>query len=153
MQRRRPRRGDWVCSIATISVARRWMRASAISAEPAGLAHSLRRKRTVGKPPPCRKIVQLNAQLDVPFSLLNQRFSFNTQYLRQMSNTPLTPQDQFAIGNRWSVRGFDGQRTLNADEGWYIRNDIGWPRRCRRRNSIWRWIMAKSADAIAGRII
>lgn len=72
------------------------------------------------------RIVQLNARLAVPFSLLNQRFSFTTQYLRQMSNTPLTPQDQFAIGNRWSVRGFDGQRTLNADEGWYLRNDIGW---------------------------
>ncbi|WP_243078111.1 ShlB/FhaC/HecB family hemolysin secretion/activation protein [Pantoea sp. MQR6] len=72
------------------------------------------------------KIVQLNAQLAVPFSLLSQRFSFNTQYLRQMSNTPLTPQDQFALGNRWSVRGFDGQRTLNADEGWTLRNDIGW---------------------------
>lgn len=43
------------------------------------------------------------------------------------SNTlRLTPQDQFAIGNRWTVRGFDGERTLNADRGWFVRNDIAW---------------------------
>ena len=48
------------------------------------------------------------------------------QYQRQFSNTPLTPQDQFAIGNRWTVRGFDGERTLNADRGWFVRNDIAW---------------------------
>ncbi|MFP1452855.1 ShlB/FhaC/HecB family hemolysin secretion/activation protein [Escherichia coli] len=39
---------------------------------------------------------------------------------------PLTPQEQFAIGNRWTVRGFDGERTLNASNGWYIRNDLTW---------------------------
>lgn len=47
-------------------------------------------------------------------------------YQRQLSNTPLTPQEQFAIGNRWTVRGFDGERTLNASNGWYIRNDLAW---------------------------
>lgn len=64
------------------------------------------------------KIILLNAQLAVPFSLLNQRFSLNSQYLLQMSNTPLTSQDQFAIDNRRSVRGFDDQRTLKANEVW-----------------------------------
>jgi hemolysin activation/secretion protein len=24
------------------------------------------------------------------------------------------------------VRGFDGERTLNADDGWYVRNDLAW---------------------------
>ncbi|MDY1038624.1 ShlB/FhaC/HecB family hemolysin secretion/activation protein [Lelliottia sp. CFBP8978] len=72
------------------------------------------------------KIIQLNAQLDLPFEIGSQNFRYNVQYLRQMSNTPLTPQDQFAIGNRWSVRGFDGERTLNASHGWYVRNDLGW---------------------------
>ena len=31
------------------------------------------------------KIIQFNAQLAVPFSLLKQKFSFNSQYLRQMA--------------------------------------------------------------------
>ncbi|PLY43892.1 ShlB/FhaC/HecB family hemolysin secretion/activation protein [Lelliottia sp. F153] len=72
------------------------------------------------------KILQLNAQLDLPFEIGSQHFRYNVQYLRQISNTPLTPQDQFAIGNRWTVRGFDGERTLNASHGWYVRNDLGW---------------------------
>lgn len=72
------------------------------------------------------KILQFNAGLDVPFDIGSQSFRYNVQYLRQMSNTPLTPQDQFAIGNRWTVRGFDGERTLNASRGWYVRNDLAW---------------------------
>ncbi len=72
------------------------------------------------------KILQFNAQLNVPFEIGGQNFRYNVQYQRQMSSTPLTPQDQFAIGNRWTVRGFDGERTLNASHGWYVRNDIAW---------------------------
>ncbi|EPW5279692.1 ShlB/FhaC/HecB family hemolysin secretion/activation protein [Yersinia enterocolitica] len=72
------------------------------------------------------KILRLNAQLDIPFSVSAQNFHYNLQYQRQSTNTPLTPQDQFSIGSRWSVRGFDGERTLNADRGWMVRNDLGW---------------------------
>ncbi|AOF17110.1 TPA: ShlB/FhaC/HecB family hemolysin secretion/activation protein [Yersinia enterocolitica] len=72
------------------------------------------------------KILRLNAQLDVPFALATQQFHYNLQYQRQSTNTPLTPQDQFSIGGRWTVRGFDGERTLNADRGWTVRNDLGW---------------------------
>ncbi|QAX81204.1 ShlB/FhaC/HecB family hemolysin secretion/activation protein [Yersinia hibernica] len=72
------------------------------------------------------KILRLNAQLDIPFTIQQQNFHYNLQYQRQSTNTPLTPQDQFAIGGRWSVRGFDGERTLNADRGWTVRNDLGW---------------------------
>ncbi|WMY74492.1 ShlB/FhaC/HecB family hemolysin secretion/activation protein [Buttiauxella selenatireducens] len=72
------------------------------------------------------KIIQLNAQLDAPFVLAAQNFRYNVQYLRQMSNTPLTPQDQFSIGGRWTVRGFDGERTLSADRGWTVRNELAW---------------------------
>ncbi|CNL08956.1 putative hemolysin activator protein [Yersinia frederiksenii] len=72
------------------------------------------------------KILRLNAQLDIPFAIQKQNFHYNLQYQRQTTNTPLTPQDQFSIGGRWSVRGFDGERTLNADRGWTVRNDLGW---------------------------
>ncbi|MCT4709219.1 ShlB/FhaC/HecB family hemolysin secretion/activation protein [Enterobacteriaceae bacterium H11S18] len=72
------------------------------------------------------KIIQLNAQLNLPFTLGSQNFRFNTQYLRQISDTPLTSPDMISIGNRWTVRGFDGERTLSASHGWYVRNDIAW---------------------------
>jgi hemolysin activation/secretion protein len=72
------------------------------------------------------KITQINAGLDVPFALFAQSFRYGVTYLRQISNTPLTPQDQFSIGNRWSVRGFDGERSLSADGGWYVRSELAW---------------------------
>ncbi|WP_407084089.1 ShlB/FhaC/HecB family hemolysin secretion/activation protein [Yersinia proxima] len=80
----------------------------------------------VGEGTALSKILCLNAQLDIPFAALTQKFHYNLQYQRQSTNTPLTPQDQFSIGGRWSVRGFDGERTLNADRGWTVRNDLGW---------------------------
>lgn len=57
-----------------------------------------------------------------PWGSQSLRYAAN---LRAQSNlTPLTPQDRFAIGNRYTVRGFDGQLTLSADRGWFIRNDL-----------------------------
>lgn len=71
-------------------------------------------------------IIGVSSQLNVPFTLGGQSFRYLTQYQFQRSNTPLTPQDQFAIGGRWTVRGFDGERLLSADGGWYWRNEVAW---------------------------
>lgn len=83
-------------------------------------------EETFGEATALSKILQLNASFNLPFTLAGQPFSYSFRYQRQLSNTPLTPQEQFAIGNRWTVRGFDGERTLNASNGWYIRNDLAW---------------------------
>ncbi|SCX38297.1 ShlB/FhaC/HecB family hemolysin secretion/activation protein, partial [Variovorax sp. EL159] len=32
----------------------------------------------------------------------------------------------FAIGGRYTVRGFDGETSLLGERGWLLRNDIGW---------------------------
>ncbi|MEG1213897.1 MAG: ShlB/FhaC/HecB family hemolysin secretion/activation protein [Leclercia sp.] len=72
------------------------------------------------------RIIHTNANLSLPFELASQRFRYDVAWQRQTSNTPLTPQDQFSIGGRWTVRGFDGERTLNADRGWLVRNDLSW---------------------------
>lgn len=71
-------------------------------------------------------VMQFNASASIPFTLAEQSLRFDTQYSRQISDRPLTPQDQFSIGNRWTVRGFDGERTLSADEGWTLRNTLSW---------------------------
>ncbi|WHP79579.1 ShlB/FhaC/HecB family hemolysin secretion/activation protein [Edwardsiella anguillarum] len=72
------------------------------------------------------KILSWNASITVPFTLAGQAFSWNTTWRRQMSNTPLTPQDEFSIGNRWTVRGFDGERMLSATNGWTVQNTLAW---------------------------
>lgn len=72
------------------------------------------------------KILTWTAGLNWPFTLGNQHVRYQMNWLRQMSNTPLTSPDQLAIGNRWTVRGFDGERTLSASHGWYIQNTLAW---------------------------
>lgn len=72
------------------------------------------------------KILRLDAAFYLPFTLSTQQFRYTMQYSRQLNETPLTYQDEFSIGNRWTVRGFDGEWSLNAGHGWYVRNDLGW---------------------------
>lgn len=60
--------------------------------------------------------------LTAPWGVQALRYAVN---LRAQTNfTPLPPQERFAIGNRYTVRGFDGEYTLSADNGWFIRNDL-----------------------------
>lgn len=72
------------------------------------------------------KILTWNAVLNLPFTVADQHFRYQFSWLRQTSTTPLTPQDQFSIGNRWTVRGFDGERSLSASHGWYVQNTVAW---------------------------
>lgn len=37
---------------------------------------------------------------------------------------PLTAQDRFSIGNRYTVRGFDGEQSLIGDQGFLVRNEL-----------------------------
>ncbi|WLS79979.1 ShlB/FhaC/HecB family hemolysin secretion/activation protein [Erwinia pyri] len=72
------------------------------------------------------RILRTDARLSLPFALAGENFRYDVAWQRQTSTTPLTTQDQFSIGGRWTVRGFDGERTLNADRGWTVRNDLSW---------------------------
>jgi hemolysin activation/secretion protein len=59
----------------------------------------------------------------VPWGTLRMRYT--TSLRGQWDDTPLTPQDRFSIGGRYSVRGFDGEMTLLAENGWLVRNELG----------------------------
>lgn len=83
-------------------------------------------EENLGEATALSKIVQISTQLNIPFTLGMQKFHYNAHYQRQYSNTSLTPADRFAIGSRWSVRGFDGERTLNANRGWFVRSNLAW---------------------------
>lgn len=92
----------------------RWFGAQPAPEEPFGEGTALSR------------ILRTDARLSLPFALAGERFRYDVAWQRQTSNTPLTAQEQFSIGGRWTVRGFDGERTLNADRGWTVRNDLSW---------------------------
>jgi hemolysin activation/secretion protein len=50
-------------------------------------------------------------------------FTFSGQYTKDL----LYATDYFSIGNRYTVRGFDGEQTLLAEKGFYIRNEWSMP--------------------------
>ncbi|MFD0882738.1 ShlB/FhaC/HecB family hemolysin secretion/activation protein [Variovorax dokdonensis] len=67
-----------------------------------------------------------DVSLGVPFEMAGQRLRYGGLWRAQWNDTPLTPQDRFAIGGRYTVRGFDGETSLMGERGWLIRNDLGW---------------------------
>lgn len=71
------------------------------------------------------QIITANAQLQVPFTLADQRLRYIAGWRGQWNRTPLIPQDRFSIGGRYSVRGFDGEQILSAERGWTLSNDLG----------------------------
>jgi hemolysin activation/secretion protein len=74
------------------------------------------------------KMLLGDLSLSVPFSVNvpwgSQALQYTANLRGQANYTPLTPQDRFSIGSRFTVRGFDGQQTLIADNGWLIRNEL-----------------------------
>ena len=69
-------------------------------------------------------IVTSDVNLSAPFSLDNLKLKYNGAWRSQLHRTPLTPQDRFSIGGRFSVRGFDGEGSLSAERGWTLRNEL-----------------------------
>jgi hemolysin activation/secretion protein len=72
------------------------------------------------------KLYTADISLNAPFKLGEQKLRYSGLIRAQWNRTPLTPQDRFAIGGRYTVRGFDGETSLLGERGWLIRNDIGW---------------------------
>ncbi|MGJ7572312.1 ShlB/FhaC/HecB family hemolysin secretion/activation protein [Variovorax sp. RB2P76] len=72
------------------------------------------------------KLYTADITLNAPFKLGEQKMRYSGLIRAQWNRTPLTPQDRFAIGGRYTVRGFDGETSLLGERGWLLRNDIGW---------------------------
>ena len=68
-------------------------------------------------------VITLDLQASRPFKAWGQMANYKVALRVQDNTTPLTPQDRFAIGGRYSVRGFDGESSLSAERGWTLRND------------------------------
>ncbi len=73
------------------------------------------------------RVTTADASLGLPFTLGGQPLRYQGSWRVQWNGTPLTPQDRFAIGGRYTVRGFDGESNLSAERGWLVRNDVGLP--------------------------
>ncbi|WP_432262009.1 ShlB/FhaC/HecB family hemolysin secretion/activation protein [Cupriavidus sp. TMH.W2] len=72
------------------------------------------------------EIMLANAGLMVPFQVAGARLRYQANMRMQYARTRILPSDYFVIGNRYSVRGFDEQLTLAAENGVTWRNDLAW---------------------------
>ncbi|WP_170855517.1 ShlB/FhaC/HecB family hemolysin secretion/activation protein [Variovorax sp. CF079] len=72
------------------------------------------------------RLLSAELGLNLPFELGAQKLRYAGLWRGQWNRTPLTPQDRFSIGGRYTVRGFDGEASLMGERGWLLRNDIGW---------------------------
>jgi hemolysin activation/secretion protein len=57
---------------------------------------------------------------------LGRDFAYQGTWRAQWNRTSLVPQDRFAIGGRYTVRGFDGESSLSSERGLLVRNDLIW---------------------------
>lgn len=71
------------------------------------------------------RILNADLQYNQPFSIGPVNLRYSSQGRAQWNQTPLVPGNRFSIGNRYSVRGFDGEYTLSGERGWFVRNDLG----------------------------
>ncbi|HDN2512541.1 TPA: ShlB/FhaC/HecB family hemolysin secretion/activation protein [Providencia rettgeri] len=70
------------------------------------------------------RVFTLDVSGMIPISFDNFVMSYNPQLFVQYSKDRLTIQDQFSLGNRWTVRGFDEEFSLIGDKGFYLRNEF-----------------------------
>lgn len=72
------------------------------------------------------KIIHATLGAAVPFQIGRHYFSYNGEIFAQWNKSPLVSQDHLAIGSRYTVRGFDGERNLSGERGWYGQNNLNW---------------------------
>jgi hemolysin activation/secretion protein len=70
------------------------------------------------------QLTKADVNLNAPFDLAGHKLRYSANWRAQWNHTPLTPQDRFAIGGRYTVRGFDGESSLSAERGWLIRQEL-----------------------------
>lgn len=63
-------------------------------------------------------------QWQKPLTVAGKRWHYMGHWRWQNNRTPLTPQDRFSIGGRYTVRGFDGESSLVGERGWLVRNEL-----------------------------
>ncbi|CAB3952094.1 Hemolysin transporter protein ShlB [Achromobacter insolitus] len=69
-------------------------------------------------------VLTASAGLHWPFRLADQPWTYQANWHIQHARTSIVPSDFLTIGNRYAVRGFDGQMTLASEDGWTLRNDL-----------------------------
>jgi hemolysin activation/secretion protein len=65
----------------------------------------------------------LNAELSAPIDVAGMKVRYDARFRLQTTSSNTLASDQFSIGSRGTVRGFDGDAVLQAEKGWFLRNE------------------------------
>lgn len=69
----------------------------------------------------------LDMSLSIPFNVAGRPYKYSHTLRAQTSQSSLYATEYISMGNRWTVRGFDGESSLAAERGWFIRNEFETP--------------------------
>lgn len=69
----------------------------------------------------------VDVTLSAPFQIGSQPVIYIGTLHGQTTRSQLILADQISIGNRYTVRGFDGELTLAGERGFYLRNELNMP--------------------------
>jgi hemolysin activation/secretion protein len=83
------------------------------------------RPHSAGDPTNFFTILTADATLQIPFQIRSLRANVLSSLRGQATGERLFGAELFTIGNRYTVRGFDGQKTLGAEKGVAWRNEAG----------------------------
>ncbi|WP_243656863.1 ShlB/FhaC/HecB family hemolysin secretion/activation protein [Paucimonas lemoignei] len=72
-------------------------------------------------------ITILTGSFSKPFKIGSTPLQYSASIRAQYTPDQTLSVDQIAIGNRFTVRGFDGDNVLLAESGYFIRNDLSIP--------------------------
>ena len=107
-------------ALLDVSLAHRWgVPWFDAQAEPKNLA--------VDTPTTRYKLWTLDTTFTTPMKIGNAEGKYSINFRGQYTKDLLYTADYFSIGNRYTVRGFDGEQTLLAEKGFYIRNEWSMP--------------------------
>lgn len=81
-------------------------------------------EETTGDATALSDILLFSLYTNLPFQWAQQQLRWSSNFQAQWTDSRLTSQDRFTIGNRYTVRGFDGAVTLSADRGWFLQNEL-----------------------------
>lgn len=63
------------------------------------------------------RIIHADVQAYMKFAATGDKFTYAPQIRLQLSPDQLSSDNRINIGSRWSIRGFDGERTLSGNPG------------------------------------
>lgn len=69
-------------------------------------------------------IVKVGVDVNQPIKLANKALNYHATFKGQYATEALVPNERFIIGGRYSVRGFDGERSLSGDHGALLRQEL-----------------------------